>query len=501
MKKLRRRWGAAGHRIASIVVVAALVLVVNYFGFKFHRQWDWTAGRVYTLSDQSRQVLTSLEQDVHLFSLLAPGGSLPPEVMDEIDTILESFEAINPRRVHVEKLDPVRDRLRAEALIEQYGLEGISHSIVVESGSRRRVVGATELVEFDSASSLTGRQPGVRALTTEAALTTSILAVIRNRRPILRFATGHGEHSTADASARGLSGLRVLLERQDLQLAEWSPLSEAEVPDDTDLLIIAGSSTPWRLPEAEAVRRFAADGGRVLLLGEPVPTPGDPERVLDLALAPLLEDWGLQLAPAVAWDPKFMLARGRAVAFSVRGIPGHPITRALGDEAMLFHIAQPVLLSETPPRGVYLYTLAESSSSSWGETNLGELTRRRAPVLDGADVPGPLAMIVAAERRETRGDEASGSRRISGRFLVIGDLNLASNEGLNLQSHRALMLNALGWLLEEDETLGIPPRDRTLSQIFITEEQFRIIVIMTVGLFPLTAIGCGLSVWWMRRRS
>ena len=49
----------------GVVLVALLVGIVNYFGWKYHRRFDWTASQFYSLSEKSRNVLRALDRDIH----------------------------------------------------------------------------------------------------------------------------------------------------------------------------------------------------------------------------------------------------------------------------------------------------------------------------------------------------------------------------------------------------------------------------------------------------
>src|SRR5437870_3603582 len=72
----------------------------------------------------------------------------------------------------------------------------------------------------------------------------------------------------------------------------------------------------------------------------------------------------------------------------------HPITRGLSGVSTVFPLTRSVTATDTPPKGVELHTLAQTSEQSWGETNRAALQRGEAK-LDPEDKKGPLAVAVA----------------------------------------------------------------------------------------------------------
>lgn len=85
-------------------------------------------------------------------------------------------------------------------------------------------------------------------------------------------------------------------------------------------------------------------------------------------------------------------------------------------------------------------------------------------------------------------------------MIVVGDADMFSNAGIDQAANRGFALNAVTWLLAGEGQLGIPPRERTLARLFLTEEQlWTLFAIVVIGL-PGLGVGAGLLTWWLRRR-
>src|SRR6476620_7671138 len=51
---------------ASVVVVLAILVALNYLGTRHNKRWDLTAAKQFSLSDQTRKVLADLKEPVHV---------------------------------------------------------------------------------------------------------------------------------------------------------------------------------------------------------------------------------------------------------------------------------------------------------------------------------------------------------------------------------------------------------------------------------------------------
>ncbi len=531
----RDRWTRGSSVAVAIIAGVLLFALVNYFGAKYWTRWDWTTGGLYTLSGQTRHVLESLQRDVRIVSFLTEGNRVSPDVVEEIRTLLTAYQGVNPARIDIEWVDWQRDPLRAQKLLSELGIDPLHDSldvIVVESGERRRQVRLDEMVEFDPSAGM-GGPPPVRAITAEGALTAAILAVTRQEKPRVLFATGHGELPLRDVRGGGLSRLADALEKTDVQVEEWKALGAEKVPDGTDLVVVAGPRSPWLAAERKALVDFLAHGGRVLLLLDPVFERAGGGRFVSTGLEELLTGWGLEAHDDVVIDPDHGLPFFGPETFWEEPIPLHPVTSALSGRPVLFLLCRSLGKRDDLPAGVVLHDLVETSANAWGETDPFSAGGARR---DDRDRSGPLLLAVAGERRPVEtperaagaaGDEDNGGQggkkegdpgaspggdpkpaggekggpSVPGaRLIVVGDADMFSNAGIDQASNRAFALNAIDWLLAENRQLGIPPKERTLARLFLTEEQlWTLFAIVVIGL-PGLGIGAGLLTWWLRRR-
>ncbi|MBP7149163.1 MAG: GldG family protein [Acidobacteria bacterium] len=500
---ISRRTLARGNIALALGAALALFALVNYLALRHYTQWDWTAGRLYSLSGQTESVLGKLSQNVRIVSFLTEGPQAGADALEQIRTLLAAYQARNTGKIQVEYLDPLRDPVRARALLEEFSIDPRSDSIdvvVVESGSRRKQVRLDEMVEFDAGSPM-GGPPPVKSITAEQALTSAIVGVTRSRKPTVRFAGGHGERDFRAADESGLSRLVEALKRQDIDVEAWDALGSNAVPEGTDLVVVAAPAQAWLGAERDALARYLEQGGRAFLLLEPQFQRGAGGKLVPSGLEPLLEAWGVAANDDIVIDTERGLPFFGPETFYAQPVGGHPVTSSLAGQPVLIELARSLAPAQPPPQGLATATLIDTSGSAWGETALDRLQEGVAP--DDSDHKGPLTLAYAAARSaaaSAKGDGAPApANEPAGRVVVTGDVDMASNAVLDQLGNRGFVLNGISWLMEEERSLGIPPKDRMLSRLFLSVEQVRWLFVLTSLALPLAAVAVGLGVWWRRR--
>jgi hypothetical protein len=235
----RRQLVRTGTLSAGVLLVAALFLIFNYLGWKYHHRFDWTAGGVYTLSQKSKNVVKELKRDVEFVVFIAPGQ----ELYDPVHEILSQYDAAS-QRISVRYFDPERHPVEAQQLVQKYGVSNTG-LVVVVSGTDRRVIDSGDLAEMDYSGMQMGEAPKMTGFKGEQLFTGTLLQLSEGHKPKIVFTTGHGERSLDDRQVHGLSSIHDLLGRDNFELEEWASRTAAAVPNDADLVVLAGPPSPF----------------------------------------------------------------------------------------------------------------------------------------------------------------------------------------------------------------------------------------------------------------
>lgn len=481
---VNRRWLVrTGTLSAGVLLIAALLAIVNYFGWKYHKRFDWTSSRLYTLSDKSENVVRDLKKDVDFIVFLQPGD----ELYEPVRELLSQYDAAS-QRVRVRYVDPQRDRIEAERLIQQYQISG--YGVVVASGKDKRVIPSNDLAELDFSGMEMGQAPTLSGFKGEQLFTGAILQLGEGRKPKLIFTTGHGERSLDDQGPEGLAGIQQLLGQDNFDVEEWSALGKTAVPPGTDLVVIAGPRSPFLQPELSALAAYLNNGGRVLALLEPTLGQMEGTGLTPTGLETWLGQFGVKLGNDIVVDPPNTIPGFTAATLFANEYGDHAVTNALSQSRLpvLFSVARSVAGGQAA--GLTVTELARTSGEGWGETNLAALAEVER---DDNDLTGPVSLGVAVE-----GEKAQGRKT---RLVVFGDSDFATNQLVQANSPNQILLsNALNWLVEREALLAIPPRKTEQVRLNLTQEQGLSIYAIVLLLLPALAAAAGIVVWSRRRR-
>jgi ABC-type uncharacterized transport system involved in gliding motility auxiliary subunit len=488
----RRQLVRTGMLSAAVLLTAALLLIANYFGWKYHKRFDWTGSELYSLSEKTRNVLEELDKDVRFVVFLSPEQQ---DLYEPVRELLARYEAAS-RRIDVEMVDPEKNPVKAQQLVQRYGVT--STGVVVESGQDRRVIDSADLAELDFSGVQMGQGPEMSAFKGEQLFTSAILQLAEGRKPKILFTTGHGERSLDDRSPRGLAGAQEILGRDNFEIEEWASLGKPAVPDGTDLLVIAGPSGSFVQPELDALSAYLNGGGRMLVLLDPTLGQAAGSGLVQTGLERWLAGRGVQTGQNIVVDPSNPLPFFGPETIFVKDYADHPITRPLreGDLPVLMSVVRSVAQGQGAVAGPT--ELLRTTAEGWGESNLANLEQVQR---DGNDAAGPVPLAVVIGGGDT--DQAARAANIQspGRLVVYGDSDFASNQLIEANAGNAILLsNTLNWLVEREALLGIPPKKTEQVKLSLAEGELWRIYALTLILLPGLGILMGAMVHFRRRR-
>jgi ABC-type uncharacterized transport system involved in gliding motility auxiliary subunit len=448
--------------VVLIISVLGILAVANYLGSLWYWTWDLTTNRQFSISRATGQILDDVQAPVRLVAVLDPQSA--PTDLENLERLVEQYKQRSPQ-IEFQHLDPNRDRLELEALASELGQDAqtLVRSVVAISAGRDAQVYA-----FD-----------------EQALTEAIVKATRDRDLKVWFTTGHGERSLDTDYTQ----VKRVLESQGYTVTARNliVMTETLTADSVDAVVIAGPGEPFVDEEVENLAAYVEGGGSVLVMADPQ-LDGT-----DLNLDPIVAQWGISLPNDVVLDPEQAFLGNLAEIIVLAPQLGfHSITRDLMDlqQWVLFPSSRSLTVGEAISTSLTTTKLAESSASSWGETDLAGLANpQAAPTPGEGEIRGPLALAVAGE-----GGVDDGRVVVFGTSLFVSDAYIQQVQTLNL----ALFSNALNWLTQEEDLITIPPTEPD-SRPLQTPTNPRLLLLATAVLMPLAVLGMGAFVWWRRR--
>jgi ABC-type uncharacterized transport system involved in gliding motility auxiliary subunit len=430
--------------VLSIAVIGILS-VLNFLGFRHHKRFDLTSEKLYSLSDQSKKILSSLQKDVKIIRFDKSDDQRLSDLMTE-------FKYAGSR-VSFERVDPQQK----PEIANQYKVQRMGETIVA-SGDRVERPQNTE----------------------EQDLINAIMKVTRDRLKTMCFVEGHGEKDLTGSDAEGYGSMDKALKNENYETKTVNLVSSNQVPSECSVLIVAGPKKTLFPQEAAMIGKFLDEGGKAFLTIDPETDPG---------LGDVLKAWNIVVGDNTVIDVSGvgrLFGTGPAVPL-VATYGSHPITKDMARTATFYPLARSVKTGDSAKGEMFFTEILKTSEASWAET---DLKGNEAKFDEGKDTKGPISLGVAASKKI--GDKES-------RLVVIGDSDFATNGYSRLAGNADLFLNAVNWLAQDEDLISIRPKSATNRSVTMTESQQRWLFWLTVLLMPLAVIGAGAYVWWKRR--
>jgi len=165
----------------SVLVVLGILIAINYIGAKQNKRWDLTANKQFSLSDQTKNVISKLDAPLQI--LVFAQETEFPTFRDK----LKEYAYIS-KNISTEYIDPDKKRTVAqENQVQQYG------TIVF------KYKGRTERVTSSS----------------EQDITNGIIKVVSGTQKKVYFTQGHGEKDTTSSERDGYATIAGALGREN----------------------------------------------------------------------------------------------------------------------------------------------------------------------------------------------------------------------------------------------------------------------------------------------
>jgi len=471
----------------SISVAAVLVILigVNWAVSRRDKRWDLTAAGAYTLSDQTVKVLGNLKTPVKVLVFDEPNGF--QRFRDSLTMYTNAS-----KNIQVEYVDMVREPARAR----EYTVVTPGTVVMEYAGRREKVMSERE-----------------------QDLTNNLIKVTTGRQVKAYFVQGHGERDTLGNDRPGYASVVDAMKRDNYTVDKVVlAQSQAGVPADASVLIIAGPSADYLQPEVDAIRTYLRQGGKALFLLDP---PVGASARTTPTLEGLLKQWGITLGHDVVIDISGMgqLLGTDASVPVVASYPSHPVTENF-DLLTAFPLSQSVKGEAGMELGATASTqnVINTSDRSWSESDVKSLATggkvsldekagdHRGPItialslsMDAPDAP-PSAANAASEDKPAEGAKPEDApKKPQMRIMVVGDSDFASNAAAGIQGNADLFVNMNNWLTQQEDLISIHPRDTGDRRVTMTADQQRRLLWLSLLFIPGLILGSGVYTWWQRR--
>lgn len=426
-------------RLLLPVLLLSVVTLTLALANRHAMQWDLTRERSHSLAPAASSALDALQRAGGL-QITVFARDLPVTEA-EIDRLLQPYRA-HPATDRYRHIDPVADPDLARAAGVSRGTE-----LHLHSGQRLEVV---------------------RELRREAIDAALARLALQGQRWIVVL-RGHGEAAIDDGPG-GIGQFARHVERLGYRVLALDPREIGSLPENTALVISAGSARDYPATIEQLLHDYRARGGALLWLFD---SAFPAWAVVELGLAPL---------PGIVVDAA---AADHALEQPDNAIVGQLpalIRLAATDAHAVLHRARGIDVQATES----WQTVAQlrSSPRSWNET--GELRGGISRDPQRGEHAGPVTVGVLLQR----GEEGSG-----GRIAMIGGHHWLTNAQVGHAANLALATGLVRWLTDNRELLTATVNDQL--DVRWSAGTAGMLAALLMYLLPVAFIGTGI---WLRHR-
>ncbi len=481
--------------VLQTIIVAVIVLMINYLGFNRYKRWDLSGYNKYALSELTKRILKSLKKEVTIYVFFSPSSqSAGSELYYDLQNLLKEYEFAGKRKVQVETIDPYRNLTRTRELQVKFNFGADENLVILDYQGRSKILRVADMAEYDPPG-MFSETPQVRAFRGEQIITSTLIELTEDKETKIGFITGHGEPSLENGSP--LTRFKEYLERQNIKLEPLILTNLEKVPTDYATVILAGPKYDLGARDISLLQNYWNEQGRILVLLDPkVKTPKLDQFLAEFAIRPDadlivtkfktgIEEQSFTLDVYAQFLPEtsFLRALSQATGY----FPGGSCSLSI-DESKLAQEGLTMTRALTPAAPDY-----------WGDKDEILYSQKTPTYAQGIDLPPPLYFGIALEKGAIK--DARVQLHSSSRMIVLGNADFLRNESLGESPPDVdFMLMSINWLTDRENLVAIAPKAARTFTLNLSDGQMNEIVWLTVGAIPMLIALLGLGVWSMRRR-
>lgn len=461
-----------GMNMGMMILLSLTALVcINYLGVHYNKTFDLTAEKLYSLSDQTKKLISGLDSDVDVKVFYKGPAGLTEK--GQITKVLDLYKDFS-NKVKINYYNTYKDQAEATQYL-------------------------TQLSDKDSAKAFAfvevkGKKIRVESPFDENQFTGAMIKASRRGEKKIYFLKGHGERDLESENPDGLKVFKEALEGQAFKVESLNLLEKNEIPKDADFLAIVGPKTNYLDPELEKLRDYMKTAGRLLVAID----PGQRQN-----LAGFLKSFGVEFMNNYV----ISLSRNGYTPMAV-GLIFSPLSKVTesfqtgkDNNYAVFDLASEMRTAPDKPGSFKVTEIVKTSPNSLAvsdlqkELNENDLGKMQTFAL-GMEVTGRM------DEKDANGKvtetNAADEKNKQFELLAYGDSDFMSNQAIFLGVNRDLALNSAADLAHETDLIGSHPKSYKGTVLDIGRYQQLGVIGGGIGLPIFLLISSG--VMWFRRR-
>lgn len=467
--------------IFTVIFVAAVFMVNLLVGFVSERlnlSVDMTAEQLYTLSDDTKEILDNLDEEVRMYVLVSEADFSNLEA----SKLLDQYVAYGKGKVKLSYIDPLKNPNFTKDYNIVGSIDDYSVVFIVESDKRYKVDDSVNMYGFLQDES---GNYHMTSFDGESLVSSAILYVTKDELPTVTFTAGHNEFIS--------DSLRQLINYNGFSIEEVN-LQTGDISPESKMLFISAPTTDFTQAEIGKLEKYFSEHRDAIVFHG---LSGPKLELFEL----YMKEWGVSFNMSLIIDPN------RAVTNSSQIVPyleTHDLTSGMDIEGTMLvsQAVRPInILFESSGNKTVAPILTTSYNSFARPLDRGEVSNSDTKI--DTDIAGPFNIAALSLNKDFTTDGAGKVTFYENGILFVGSSTFIADDYMKNASiqNSEFIVAAIKYLIGDEieaSSFYVAPKGIESARLAVYGAA-NYVVIGVLALVPLAILIFGL-VYWMRRR-
>ena len=479
---IKKKWIRDGVLTTALVLILiGIFILVNLLFMNLDiAPFDFTAQKIYTLSDESKEQIANVQQNVTMYFFGYDESSTPL-------TLAKQYHDVN-NKITIQ----IINTSERPDLAAQYNVTTSSQLVAVQATERYKIIDSSEMYTYDSSS-------GQYVDVTEQKLTNAILDVTIAQKPQIYFLTGHGEYGIDSSSAMGTLATYIENDVNDVNKLD---LLTSDMPETCDVLVIANPTSDFTDLETEKIQNYINAGGKIVWMQDPYMfINGWTKSTTYPNITKILSQFGISFSSGVVCEQSADHMVAGTPDLIIPQMTYNGIVQDLYTDGMVALLdagkINTVSDEELEELGVTASPFLQSTDTSFYRENINSDISQK---LD-SDEEGPF---VTAEILTKKIDDDTQSTLVAYSNALFAtnytvQISGSYSEPILIRQNKDIILNTIAYLSNREDTIRIRKDTGIVTFNAITEQENRV-VLWIIFAIPVVIILAGIIVTIVRKR-
>ncbi len=473
----KRRWSMSKKNFSTgvfsttfIVVALVLTVVVNLAVNALPStvtSIDCSYTKLYSITDQTKDYLKSLDEDVTIYVLAAEN-----QKEAQIDEMLMRYDDLS-KHIRVEYVNP---SVKPDFYRQYTETAPNVNSLIVAGEKRSKVIDYYDLYVFDY--DMYTYQSEVVGFDAEGQITSAIEYVTMDSSslPVIYMIEGHEEQPLGSA-------FEELIAKANISLTSIDLFNEERVPEDAAAIIINSPQKDFNEADAKKVTDYLNAGGKAVITG----IYGCSELV---NFSSILKEYGLSFTDGIiAENDKEYYYNWGGPLYLLPVVKNTDYTKNIGGNRVYVPVSAGIL--HTDEEGVNCTVLMETTESSVAKNDPQNMQSFEH---EEGDDEGPFSIGLAVTKEAETGMTE---------LAVFGTPIIFSDDASRLTGNNGTLFTDLVSCMVGDVELAssvIPQKSYSLGTLTVNAFQALLLSVVVMFLVPAALLIIGIVIFAVRRK-